>query len=947
MDTFTIYTLGGGDILWSVFNALSMLLNPHSSGGIFKTFVAIGTSVGATMSVWFLVFKNQVDQTMKWFLTTTILVTGLLLPISRVVIHDFQGGAPRTVDHIPFILAFGASVTSSLGNGLTHKIEQAFQPSPTEMIGGVGITGNPPSSYSQTGFIFGAEVLKGMKSIALTNEDIEQNMHGFVNQCITYDAMIGRKYTLHDLKHSSDLWGLVSKKASKLRGFPWRNVTRTGTDISSSHTEIITCHEGVRRLNNHWNEMANSSLEDLLKKIGIQQTWRKKDPTQDDHIKKYLPGALDRLTGSAKSALDHIKQQMMISSILKGSQQKAVELGGAKDFAVHRAYFQAQENYKTVGHMIASALPSIKNVLEALLYCLFIFVILMVFLPDGTKMLWFYFKILLWLQLWAPLFAMLNFIMTEVMSWKAISSLKGADGITIGNFVGLTNMANDMASIAGYLCSMIPILSWVILEKGGYAFVSMTSSLLGVAQSSATQSAVEKVSGNYSFANTSFDNEQMGNRSYLKQDMAPSYTSGFIATNDGAGSLLTTARGEQIIIQNESHLPVSLNMAQTQENSLRNAQREAYSFAESEQQALTLSKQHAQNHYLEIGKQASQMFSQGVQIGDQQQAQVLREAAHHYNKVEDISNRTGLNKEYVNQKILEFGVGIEGESKFGGSIGKGVSPFSFSAELSGKMNKTEQSNMSAHQAAEEIITLGKQTQFNETHQRMDNAFKNRSFDINNQELKQSTNNFSSSFEEAKRHEMSASKAFEKARSLDQEIAFTQSNAATINASHNQEFVNHVGAEEIRKMDLKTQQQKAFNYMQNQLLLEERFPRRQSSTPQHLKESYHSSTQDHNHTTIDQIKQDHQAFEKDIYQPQKQKGVQKNETADLEHAVDDKMIAVQKKSMDAQMQATLQQVNAHQTFDLDHQKHAQDNMGWTQEGVTKEMLQNHKGKKGHD
>ncbi|CAO5682808.1 MAG: hypothetical protein HEEMFOPI_01809 [Holosporales bacterium] len=78
--------------------------------------------------------------------------------------------------------------------------------------------------------------------------------------------------------------------------------------------------------------------------------------------------------------------------------------------------------------------------LEAVLYCMFLFVLLMIFLPDGTKMLWFYFKVLIWLQLWAPLFAILNFIMTEALSWQAVSALKGDDGITIGNFVGLTRI---------------------------------------------------------------------------------------------------------------------------------------------------------------------------------------------------------------------------------------------------------------------------------------------------------------------------------------------------------------------------------------------------------------------------------------------------------------------------------------------------------------------------
>jgi len=80
----------------------------------------------------------------------------------------------------------------------------------------------------------------------------------------------------------------------------------------------------------------------------------------------------------------------MISSILKGSEQKTIELGGSPNFEVRRAYLQQRETYQTIGHVIAQGLPSIKNVLEALLYCMFVFVMGLILLPNGVKLLGFY-----------------------------------------------------------------------------------------------------------------------------------------------------------------------------------------------------------------------------------------------------------------------------------------------------------------------------------------------------------------------------------------------------------------------------------------------------------------------------------------------------------------------------------------------------------------------------
>ena len=74
--------------------------------------------------------------------------------------------------------------------------------------------------------------------------------------------------------------------------------------------------------------------------------------------------------------------------------------------------------------------------------------------------------------------------------------------------------------------------------------------------------------------------------------------------NDGSSSIITDADGHQILTRNESHLPVSLNMAEQQETMLRDTRRKAQTSAEEgEQQSATIAKQQANNHYLEIGRQ--------------------------------------------------------------------------------------------------------------------------------------------------------------------------------------------------------------------------------------------------------------------------------------------------------------------------------------------------------
>jgi len=120
------------------------------------------------------------------------------------------------------------------------------------------------------------------------------------------------------------LWKLVSEKASKIRGFPWRDVMRDGSNkfVGSNGTEIITCKEGVQKMNHLWRRIEGRSLSALYKKIGANMSWGTDQRALSNQVKSYLPGAIQKMTNSAKDAAGQIKQQLMISSILKGSEQK-------------------------------------------------------------------------------------------------------------------------------------------------------------------------------------------------------------------------------------------------------------------------------------------------------------------------------------------------------------------------------------------------------------------------------------------------------------------------------------------------------------------------------------------------------------------------------------------------------------------------------------------------
>ena len=111
----------------------------------------------------------------------------LLVPQTRVFINNPAFVTSHQVDHVPFGLAMSASLISRIGHSITENIEMIF-------------TTVDDLKYHKTGFLFASNLVQQAKTFHITNEDLASNMREFVGHCVVYDAMLGRKYTIEDLK---------------------------------------------------------------------------------------------------------------------------------------------------------------------------------------------------------------------------------------------------------------------------------------------------------------------------------------------------------------------------------------------------------------------------------------------------------------------------------------------------------------------------------------------------------------------------------------------------------------------------------------------------------------------------------------------------------------------------------------------------------------------------
>ena len=747
---YTVYTFGGGEILNGVFNAIAMSLNGHD-GSLFEPLKRLGLILGAFWAALYALYGDQIKVFTHWIVPMTVFMNLLFVPTVTVWILDPVHHYHQKVDNVPYGLAALAGHVSTFGYHITGKIESFFS-LPDDL------------RYQKSGFLFASDIIQKAKTFHITNTDLAENMKSFVGQCVLYDAMLGRKYNIDELRNTDDIWGLVSAHPSQARSFVWRDLKLP--DQPRNRPNIISCSEGVQRFNHLWaaeiNNAANLFGKKIFDKSGVI------NPRAE--LLKYLPLAYGQLGNLAKDASDIIKQQMMIYSIVDGVESNSTALGNAPNFAARRAYLQQRSTYETLGAMAGETLPVMKAVLEAIIYAFFVFVIPLALLPFGYRFLLTWAQSLLWLQLWAPLYAILNYIMTISATSKTMAALaiSNPQGVTIASSVGIANVNADIAAMSGYLSLSIPFLS-IALVKGVGSFVHMASHLGNVAQSAAGMAASEVTSGNLSYGNLSEGNSQISNSNMLSHSMAASYKSASSHIQDGRSEITTMADGSQVLNVGSSNLPVSLNVAesqsaqlsqmasQSQQNALNHSESSSQSLSSSYRDMVDLSKTLSQSNH------SSDSVRHGVST---EQSQALQKGSQLIN---DFAHQNNTQDQKAADFLAEASVGI--------GLGKNSASTAYKANLSA-------SDQELYQKAEKYV---QDQNFQEAMRQATQASKDISHTTTDENTKRLATGVSGSYEQSMSQRNEAAKSFRQADDYSNQASFTKANSATINYNANQQF----------------------------------------------------------------------------------------------------------------------------------------------------------------
>ncbi|MCB9063260.1 MAG: conjugal transfer protein TraG N-terminal domain-containing protein [Halobacteriovoraceae bacterium] len=554
MTTWTIHTYGTGDYLRFVFNGVAAIMGEDNYFVLLKTSAIVGL-----LSILITSAFKQGRSNYTSVLMVMAFYMAVVIPKVNIEIKDeIVPGNSAIVSNIPVGLGVPAAAFSKLGFWLTKGFETVFS-LPHQI------------KYSGNGLLFAQKLVEESTRFVITDPRLSSNFSEFWKGCVYYDLFLGL-YTWTEILKSDDLSSFISQKTSQTRGFTYEN-----HDGSRS---IVTCRVA-------YNDLLMKDLENEIKMAqrihGMRIVPNKK--TVNDTIAEFstsMPIAYQYLTGISKSNSQIMSQNILANSFRRGFMNFASNVdasAAAEDFALAKAEASRKTTFNTLGKIAKKHLPELQGIFEAFIYSIFTIVVMLAMLPVTTKVFSYYTFALMWINLWPPLYAIINFCI-NYFSQKASTAVVAqsgqafSTGISLMTSTGLGNVLSDYAAVAGYFSLSIPMISFMILNKSGGMMASMASRLMEGYDGPVSKAAEDSTSGNIQLGQMSYDNQTA-----FQANEAPSYNSGYTKNTDHDGFSTTSTSNGEYINAPMSSTPANVSWSEMTSNTLSKQQSEAEQLA--------------------------------------------------------------------------------------------------------------------------------------------------------------------------------------------------------------------------------------------------------------------------------------------------------------------------------------------------------------------------------
>ena len=625
---YVIYTYGGGEVLWRVFNGLSLFF--QSDSAYLTSVVKLSLAVGGLWAALRALYGGQLGiLTRDYVIPVYIILNVLLLPKTSVHIVDEVSSTFKysKVDHVPIGIAAVTSTASKLSRFITDRLEHSLKTAEA-------------NHYGKTGPMFAARLTAMARDMRVVDPVQRQNMKDFVRQCFTLpfvwtNLLAGKKAALE----TSDILGLIAAHPHRWLGSYWQT--------SEGKTEFLYCRAGVVKARAILNAEIPQGLGQLATEIF--GNGRRDSAQSTQKLKTYFDDAWSALSHQTASAHEMAAQEMMMNAYREGLDDKRQEFGLERlnpqliAYSTARGRMQQNTGFSISSQMFSLMGPSLQSTLLAILCVLFVVVVPMTFLPGGLSTFGMWVKLIVWVESWPVFYALINSVALMIASGRTAAYRDAGAGLSLLTQNSLADAAWDAYSYAeGFMC-LVPVLAWAVISRSGYALANLSSSLTRGVEGLASKMGSEITDGNLSFDNQSFHHRSVANQQMAQQQLGGAFSFGH-KYDDGRMNVTWDTEGTPLIQEAQTTLKTNVSGTDSLAASLTENAQEAttagHTFSKSASESLTQGLNDLYSYASQYTKAQSMghRFGTSQDTGEGQDWKNTLDAAHKFaqdNKISD------------------------------------------------------------------------------------------------------------------------------------------------------------------------------------------------------------------------------------------------------------------------------------------------------------------------
>lgn len=493
-DTWEMFVLGGGGVFFDLFNAVKLFVDSTAFTSLIAFFALLGFLILMTQNVGQLDPKKiGIYFILVWGVSfaTNELKVNIQVIDSIALDNNSTIGVPP-VEGVPAAIGLPAAWVSTMGEYFTQMIEVSF----THADSALKFTNTKKLNME-------AQVIKDMMAIHPFSPNLTKSLSAFYTDCV-YPLIANGNVDLVQLVNSPNYMDDVVltelnpaittidyTDGGQVKGCTeaYTGADGYGAKINTAVTDVIT-----KPYNMHPERdaiVASGSLADLSHAIMSHIT----------------------TSGASTSASDVVKNRAITRAFDQGNESFGRRLGSDGNMTQLLIEEQAIQQQKSGWRMAIEAFNSMSAYIFTVLHAFIIgispIMLVLAFIPGlAGKILLNYFQVLFWLALWQPMLCIVNYIVVSFQNEALRTSLLYGDtaiNLSVASpstWAAVTEAADKYVLAAGFLGTMVPMISWGLV-KGGMAFSQFIAS--GIGTSVAQGAAKNLASGSLSMDSKSFN----------------------------------------------------------------------------------------------------------------------------------------------------------------------------------------------------------------------------------------------------------------------------------------------------------------------------------------------------------------------------------------------------------------------------------------------------------